>query len=101
MGRKSVASRAAREVARRKLGKSSIGDIYKKKLLSKYPECAGISPDCPNKIENIKNPPEICHKCPHFLESNYYDKPLASQKIQELHDLFASMIKQKQEVNMD
>lgn len=69
MGRSSVASRNARDAARKR-SKYSVNEIYRRKILTSYPECAGLTIDCPSLIENPKAPPEKCNKCPHFLESS-------------------------------
>ena len=88
MGRRSVASRAAGEVSRRKMGKSSIGSIYRQKSLQRYPGCAGMMPECPAAIEDPRNPPDKCARCPHFMESPFYKKPSTDEKIMELRNLF-------------
>jgi hypothetical protein len=87
MGRKSVASRTARETARRR-SKYSINEIYRKKILSRYPECVGLMLDCPSLIDNPKTPPEKCNKCPHFMDSGFYCKPDSDERVREISALF-------------
>lgn len=88
MGRRSVATRTAGEISRRKLGKSMISSIYRQKSFSRYPECPGSMAGCPDRIENPSSPPENCGRCPNFLESSFYKKPPPEEKIQELRALF-------------
>lgn len=88
MGRRSVAARTAGEISRKRLGKSTMGSIYRHKAFSRYPECSGSMAGCPGIIENPVSPPETCAKCPNFLESSFYKKPSPEEKIQELRNLF-------------
>lgn len=88
MGRKSIATKTAGEISRRRHGKSSMSSIYRQKVISKYPECIGIMIDCPQLIENPKAPPEKCGRCPNFMESHFYRKPSTEEKVQELRALF-------------
>jgi hypothetical protein len=97
MGGKSVAARAARESARKRMARFSMNDIYRS-ATAKYPACAGLMPDCPQAIEEPKSPPEKCKPCPNFMESKFYKKPAAEDRVRELHSLFASIRKSHQEI---
>jgi hypothetical protein len=97
MSSKSVAARSARESARKRIGKFSINSIYKKVPAAGYPECAGVQETCPNQIEDLKNPPEKCRKCPHFMDSRHYEKHFNGDRLKQFHELFASLRKGAEE----
>lgn len=97
MSSKSVAARAARENARKRAGRFSINSIYRKGPRKEYPECAGSHETCPSQIEDLKNPPEKCRKCPEFLESSHYEKTFDEDRLRQFHDLFSSIRKGAEE----
>jgi len=45
--------------------------IFKKSELTKsygkFPKCIGTYPDCPKEID-VKNPPDICKRCPNYKQ---------------------------------
>ncbi len=93
MSSKSVAARSARESARKRMGKFSINSIYRKSPSADYPNCAGSNGSCPNQIEDLKNPPEKCRKCPQFLDSRHHEKLFSEDRLKQFHELFSSVRK--------
>lgn len=46
----------------------------------KYPLCTLLFPECPQAIEDLKNPPEICKECENFLGSKYAEQAEEQKK---------------------
>jgi hypothetical protein len=44
-------------------------------------------------IEDLKNPPEHCKKCPQFLDSRHHEKLFSEDRLKQFHDLFSSVRK--------
>ena len=40
-----------------------------------YPNCPGTFSDCPEKIEDPKDPPKQCKTCPKYVNSEFYTPP--------------------------
>jgi|GEM_PF-3822480 len=97
MGGKSIAHMARSREARFRMNKLKMADIFNPKItLEKYPKCAGSMKDCPENIQDLKNPPEQCRKCPQFMESKYAKELLADRQVKrakELAELFGSIKK--------